>query len=268
MIRLRTLSVLEFAGVDTRQFLHNQLSADIRGIPVGGARFACCCNPSGRVLGLLLVAPREDTVFALCAASLAETLQEWLSRFVLRDDVRISLREDLAAAAVGERSAPSLAALDPGVGLRYAIVAAADAGDDPAAEQAWVAREIKAGVAWLDTATSGRFLPQMLGAEAIGALSFSKGCYPGQEVIARTRYLGKLKRYPLAVRVPGEAPLAAGDKPEVIAGGEAYSAEVAAVADAAPGERLALLVVRAAENIVPERLRIGDRDYPATAAGG
>jgi folate-binding protein YgfZ len=60
----------------------------------------------------------------------------------------------------------------------------------------WKAEELKAGISWLNTESSGQFLPQMLGFDDLGAVNFRKGCYPGQEIVARTHYLGKVKRHP------------------------------------------------------------------------
>ena len=103
MFPINTLSVLEFTGHDAGQFLHNQLSADITGITAGNAGFACCCNPAGRVLGLLLVSPRANSILVVCASELADQLKAWLGRYIIRADVQINLRSDLAVAAVGWR---------------------------------------------------------------------------------------------------------------------------------------------------------------------
>jgi folate-binding protein YgfZ len=199
MFRLNYLSVLELTGADTGQFLQNQLSADMAAIEPGTAGFACACNPSGRVLGLLLVRPTREGHLAICAAGLADELIRYLTRYVLRSDVSIRKRDDLQVVGGIDPDAASgqvqlLATGGPVYGLLDREPGAAC---DDALEARWKASELDAGIAWLDGASSGQFLPQMLGAEAIGALSFKKGCYPGQEVIARTRYLGRLKRHPL-----------------------------------------------------------------------
>jgi folate-binding protein YgfZ len=75
---------------------------------------------------------------------------------------------------------------------------------DPGPVSDWKAAELQQGVAWLDERTSERFIPQMLGFDRIGAVSFNKGCYPGQEIVARARYLGKVKRGPLQLRLEAE----------------------------------------------------------------
>jgi folate-binding protein YgfZ len=262
MIPLSHLSVLEFRGSDAGQFLHNQLSADILATEPGEAVFACCCNPSGRVLGLVLVRPGPDSCLAVCAKSLAGVLATWLDKFILRADVVISTRNDLVVAGTtgpdnGEYLFRNV------TGMRYTVAKADDlkTGADDSRAGSWKAMEMQAGIAWLHPATSGRFLPQMLGCKAIGALSFNKGCYPGQEVIARTRYLGNLKRHPLRCRVAGAispAPMEA----ITLTGGDGEASAV--VVDHAPlddGATLLFLVARIDGEFSPSTVVWSDREF-------
>jgi folate-binding protein YgfZ len=204
MFRLSHLSALEFTGADAGQFLQNQLSADIMAIQAGTAGFACVCNPSGRVLGLLLIGPSPEGYLAVCAAELAGELTSHLTRYVLRSAVSIQDRGDLqvvgGADPAGTADGTRLLAVANGPVYGLLESHSAAPGDENRAAR-WKARELASGIVWLNQASSGRFLPQMLGAEGLGALSFKKGCYPGQEVIARTRYLGKLKRHPLLASI-------------------------------------------------------------------
>jgi folate-binding protein YgfZ len=71
-----------------------------------------------------------------------------------------------------------------------------NADTDTASQREWKISELRLGVTWLQPETSGQFLPQMLGFEELGAVNYKKGCYPGQEIVARTHYLGKVKRHP------------------------------------------------------------------------
>jgi len=191
------LSVLEFHGSDALSFLHNQLSADIAALAHGEATFACLCQPKGRVIALLLVQAAEDGALVVCARELAATVRQRLAMYVLRDDVAIRERPDLEIHGTDSDSGAGLIRPLPGLAYRlHGKEASADGNP-----QAWKARELEHGVCWLGAATSEQFLPQMLGCESIGALSFRKGCFPGQEIIARTRYLGKLKRNALLARI-------------------------------------------------------------------
>lgn len=259
MIFLKNLSVLELTGHDANQFLQNQLSADIASIAIGEAGFACCCNPAGRVLALLLVVVGEDRIRLICSAELAEPMNLWLSRFIIRADVRIALRQDMLVAGLdGNDSGDIPHGIKTGTGLEYCILTDDELPDATAqhALQQWVARELGSGIAWLDNETSGQFLPQMLGFDAIGALSFKKGCFPGQEIIARTRYLGNLKRRPLLMRVTRQAEIRPMEKITVHAGDADHSAVVVkGVPDEVNGQAL-FVVVRSSEDIEPEAITV------------
>lgn len=86
-----------------------------------------------------------------------------------------------------------------GLGLRYFLGKGSPASAALLAQ--WKERELRKHVVWLDPQTTERFIPQMLGFDRIGAVSFKKGCYPGQEIVARARYLGRVKRTPLLLHV-------------------------------------------------------------------
>jgi hypothetical protein len=254
MIPLSNLSVFELRGNDARQFLQNQLSADIDAIAIGAAGFACCCNPAGRVLALLLVMPLEDRFMLVLSADLAEEIRAWLGRFVLRADVQMAARNDLFV-ATGGAAAVSRAAhgpVAPVAGLSYVLLDEPfpDLEPEKGGGHHWKAEELQRGVCWLDGVTSGQFLPQMLGFERIGALSFRKGCFPGQEVIARTRYLGKLKRRPLLLRAGLGQALPALQKLSLETAAGPVSAVL--VDQAAVGaERWLFTVVRAEQEVTP-----------------
>jgi len=266
MFPLSTLSVIEFTGLDAGQFLHNQLSADINGLAIGDAGFACCCNPQGRVLGLLLLTVREQSILAICASELAESLHAWLSRFVIRAKVEIALRPDLLVAAISSNETGSVETLvDAGIGLKYAIVPSADleAQENGVTAKTWKIEELKTGVAWLGAETTAQFLPQMLGYESIGALSFKKGCYPGQEIIARTRYLGKLKRRLFLLHTSEPTRAGIMEKIELHNGADSYTGVVVdRVEGAASGDYL-FTVIRSSEDIEIDAITVGERKLEA-----
>lgn len=166
--------LLHFRGTDGVQFLQGQLSNDMRSLSATGWLLAGLHNPQGRVLALLrLLAPAPDHVVALLPAELAGNIATTLRRYVLRAKVTISADTDTAALA-------QLAAQAPAAAL-------------PAAAAAHTL-DIAAGVPQVYAASSGLFVSQVLNLDCIGAISFSKGCYTGQEIIARTHYRGRMKR--------------------------------------------------------------------------
>ena len=202
-IALPQLAVARIRGDDAASFLHGQLSADIAGLNEGAATFACYCSPRGQVFGLLLVGHVGDGFLVVADAGLLPGMLQRLQMFVLRARVVIEPASDLFVYGLQQGAEPGGPCRDfepPGVGLRYRLGPARPASTEDGGQ--WKAQELGRNVVWLGAETSERFIPQMLGLDRIGAVSFDKGCYPGQEIIARARYLGKVKRKPLLLRVP------------------------------------------------------------------
>jgi hypothetical protein len=165
----RAFGLLRFRGADVRKFLQGQLSNDMAALSAERVLLAGLHNPQGRVLALLrLLAPDPEQVVALLPAELAEPTMIILRRYVLR--AKLTIAQEPGAAAL---NLPAFAALMA-----------------PGAH----AQEIAAGMPQVYGATSGQFVAQMLNLDAVGAISFSKGCYTGQEIIARAHYLGRIKR--------------------------------------------------------------------------
>jgi len=263
MTNLPNLAAFEVSGRDALRFLHNQVSANLQELETGEARFACLCAPNGRVEALLAVCRQTDSLLVLCPAIRIDGLVARLSRFILRDDVLIRQLASTRIVGLADATDPVglTADFEPLDGLHYGIVAGdadkADPGAPPAT--AWKAAEMARGVVWLNPATSGQFLPQMLGYEKIGALSFNKGCYPGQEIIARIRYLGRLKQHPLKlIADTGEAFSELADV-TLVRGAHRVDAQVVDQVGLEPGRSGLFLVMRTEGAFEPEQLVWGDQ---------
>jgi folate-binding protein YgfZ len=236
---LTHLALLGFAGGDTKTFLHNQLTSDVNHLETGNAQYATWCSPKGRMQASLVLFRRDADYLALLSADLREFVQKRLQIYVLRSKVTIGDRSadheiigvsgpqaagalqnaglETPAAAMGAAGAAnaSVIRLDD---RRYVVVAASGAAARiwqetsaiavPAGAPAWQWLDVAAGIPWIAEATREAFVPQMANFDKIGGVSFHKGCYPGQEVVARAKYLGKVKRHLYRVRAAG--PLAAG----------------------------------------------------------
>jgi folate-binding protein YgfZ len=230
---LTDLGVIRATGADAAGFLHNLMTNDINGIGPNDARFAGFCTPKGRLLALFLIWREGDDFLLMLPRDVLPAMLKKLSMYVLRSKVKLS-------DATGERTligysapaavppAPTLAgaemprfgvaaveggqairlddtrwllALDPATAASswQALAAAAR----PVGLAAWQWLEIAAGQPRVVAATQEAFVPQMLNMElpAVAGVSFSKGCYPGQEIVARTQYLGKVKRRTFRARL-------------------------------------------------------------------
>jgi folate-binding protein YgfZ len=204
---LRHTAVLAFRGPEAAHFLQGQLSADVGQLLPTRMQLAGLHNPQGRVIALLRLLQREPgEILALLPRELALPVTEQLRRYVLRAKVQIldASAEFQLLGIESEASAAASAALG-GMPLiqetqsarAYALLPAAMAIDPARVHEnrlVWERLELSAGIPHLGAATSGQFIAQMLNLDLLHAISFTKGCYTGQEVIARAHYRGRVKR--------------------------------------------------------------------------
>jgi folate-binding protein YgfZ len=203
MLKLTHLSAILFTGADAGSFLHSQLSADVLGLADGDSTFACYCEPKGRVLALLLVQKINEDYYVIMSSALATAVTQRLAIYRMRSKVVIEVLDGYTISGMRDDEAtdPVLSKTQaikiPG-SAQWLVVATLDISADEtvALQEEWRVSELSQGITWLNPDTSGEFLPQMLGFEALGAVNYRKGCYPGQEIVARTHYLGKVKRHP------------------------------------------------------------------------
>ena len=239
---LSPLAALRIDGPDAEAFLQGQFTSDVSALVPGAAQYSAWCTPKGRMLANFLLLRTGDATFTLLLpASLIATVHKRLRMFVLRskvtivdtssEGVRIGVGGPAAAAALATTSidAPArfhsrtlsgglivalpgdryLALLDAASAERFwdRISAAAR----PAGFPVWQWLTIRAGVPIVNTATSDRLVPQMANWDALEGVSFRKGCYTGQEIVARTQYLGRLKERTFLAHVDG-APSEPGER--------------------------------------------------------
>lgn len=216
---LTHLGVIAASGDDAVHFLHNQLTNDVEHLSERDVRLAGYCSPKGRLLATMLMWRAGDRILlALPRELLASTLKR-LQMFVLRAKVKLHDVSDEIVLIGGATPAALTGApwqrddRDGGAWLRVP-----DANDlhrwlwagpvaqampfwqqqaaqlPPAPSALWRWTEIIAGLPQVVDATKEQFVPQMINFELVGGVNFRKGCYPGQEIVARSQYLGKLKR--------------------------------------------------------------------------
>jgi tRNA-modifying protein YgfZ len=200
---LEDFGTLRFSGADAGKFLQGQLSNDVSTLAPGALLRAGLHNPHGRVLSLLwLIGADQSDILAVLPLELLPTVAALLRRYVLRAKVTISDVSALyrvlglaAPGAAGELSGRRVA-YDSRDQSRELILQNALEPPPAAAmsREQWRSLDIAAGLAQVYSATTGQFVAQMLNLDCIDAVSFTKGCYTGQEVIARAHYRGRIKR--------------------------------------------------------------------------
>ena len=235
--RLNRYGLLSVTGADARAFLHAQLTNDISKLPPDRSALAGWCTAKGRLLATMLVIPSPDGFLLQLARDLAPAVTKRLSMFILRSKVKITDESD-AWAQYGVWKGLSAVSWEDGAvsvpvgSLRHLKIGKALALNCSRTEDDWTLEEIRAGRPWISAATQDQFVPQMVNLETIGGVDFQKGCYPGQEIVARAQYRGEVKRRMVRVQTPAGTEL----KP-----GQEFNGGV--VVDAAAGEALAVLPV-------------------------
>jgi len=211
-------SILSISGADTLDFLQGQLSNDIHALDDSRCQWSGYHQPDGRVLALSLVMLQGNVASLVVPADIVQDIRDRLSRYILRADVEFCASDGLCGLGGPDLAAelPSFPIPQCGRVTRTAdglllagyskqrILACGppDSADwqilnDSLTEEpeaVWQLAGIRDGIPHVGVAAQGRFTAQMLNLDLIGAISFSKGCYAGQEIIARTQNLGKIKR--------------------------------------------------------------------------
>ena len=241
------LGLIALDGEESASFLHNQLTNDVEHLGLDEVRLAGYCSPKGRLLASFLMWRSASTIFLQLPRDIQPAIQKRLSMFVLRAKAKLSdasalpghqvvlgVGGGLAEAALqtwfDSLPAKPFAKLDHPLGTlvrvadvfgapRYQWLMSADTAQTVApaladklsvgGNDAWHLSEIHAGVPVIAKATQEQFVPQMVNFELLGGVNFKKGCYPGQEIVARSQYLGKLKRRTTLVSI-ADASAAAG----------------------------------------------------------
>ena len=202
---LHYLAVARASGQDAGDFLQAQFTADLTLLDDGDACFTAYCKPSGNVLAVVMVLKQEQEFILVAASELMGPLLAELSRFVLRARVTLEPTElSVFGHLQNDDEEKSFSQFTPrATKLSYGIEPAQPL-DSSVDVSRWRQNELRSDLVWLTPETSNQFLPQMIGLEALDGLSFRTGCFPGQEVIARVRYLGKIKRRPVVVEEDGQ----------------------------------------------------------------
>jgi len=244
---LSHLTLLEVSGADAVPFLQGQVTNDVKLLDGKHAHYTGYCSPKGRLLALFLAFAHQDHLHLQLPKSIADAVSKRLKMYVMRSKVTISDTSDRIiklglngpdasqillqhfsevpaahyALSTLEQATllklPSIAGHD-----RYQIFTTLDHAialweslkqkATPAGKPCWDWLEVNAGIPEIVPATQEQFVPQMVNLDLLNAINFKKGCYTGQEIVARTHYLGTVKRRTFLMHVPGENKPSAGDK--------------------------------------------------------
>ena len=231
---LEHLGIIRVSGADARSFLQGQFSSDIQQLGADQTQLSSYCNPKGRMLAIMRIVPAQDELLLVLPKTVLPAIQKRLQLYILRAEVR--LQDESDTLAILEMTGPSVVAelpvvperdnaqkqegalhilRLPGDRPRYQMIGpvaevqsywqqAVQQHIIPTEGRAWRLLDIRAGLPMLYPETVEAFVPQMTNLELVGGVSFQKGCYTGQEVVARMHYLGKQKRRMYRIQIaPG-----------------------------------------------------------------
>lgn len=215
--RLTTLGVIRVQGEDAAKFLHGQLTQDVVLLGLHDARLAAFCSAKGRMLASFTLYKRSpDDIFLVCSQDILAPTLKRLSMFVLRAKAKLNDASadwavyGLAGSAVSASVTDGSTAIKTDVGDATRILLSpagsvpralwvAPASSAPPAGDAlpldlWLWGSVHSGIAPITAPVVESYVPQMLNYESVGGVNFQKGCYPGQEIVARSQFRGTLKR--------------------------------------------------------------------------
>lgn len=243
LVDLSHYGLLSLEGEDAQTFLQGQVTNDVKQLD-GSSHYSGYCSPKGRLLALFLAIAHDGKLWLQFDAGLTAAIAKRLRMYVMRSKVVITEHQDDSIVRLGVAGSQAEAALReqfpnlpttehgvvseagvclirlPGSLPRYEILLPAQAAPalwdklaavlTPASLADWNWRDIHAGIPEIVTATQETWVPQMVNLDLLQGINFKKGCYTGQEIVARTHYLGKVKRRTHLAHLPLPAPLAAG----------------------------------------------------------
>lgn len=242
IIKLDDLTSLQVTGSDATKFLHAQFTNDLANLPVNAWQYSGYCTPKGRLLAFMtIVRVDENEYLLILPLEISKKILPRLRMFVMRDDVTITSQldhlgiigivgnagalTDIAVPAAGETGKFTkdgnsyLLTIENGrngKAERYMYISDIEKIDSfcqsGSSRNDWTLLDIQAGIPAILAATQEAFVPQMVNLDLIGAVNFKKGCYPGQEVVARVHYLGKIKQRMFVVRCEGKTTALPNDK--------------------------------------------------------
>ena len=287
---LSDFGLIRASGDDSENFLQGQLTNDITQVTSEHSQLSGYCTPKGRLLATMRVISNAGDFLLLMPRERLTPVLQRLSMFVLMSKVTLSDASDelqtlglygdcaasLSAGDIPAEADDSVAAED-GVTLvriaadapRLLLIGSAEAitqrrqhlaeTTTPATDQQWRLLDIRAGLPTVFDATVEAFVPQMLNMHLVNGVSFSKGCYTGQEIVARMHYLGKLKRRMYHVAIEGDCPAVGTDlySPQSQSGQGSGKIVMSAAAEEGACEALAVIEVANAET---GELRLNDEN--------
>ena len=220
MKKLEHLSVLTISGDDANEFLQGQMTQSTDALYDKKIHLTSFCNPQGRVIATALIQLWNEAYYLIVSSDLIDDLSNHLSRYILRSKVIIRKSElnvfgihKKDASEIDEADNQSLRSL-ANDDERFVLLSNEYEGRDSIVKKDWILKDIKSGIPIIHKVNSLEYIPQMLNLDHLEGINFSKGCYTGQEVIARVQHRGKIKQRLYRIKAKTDMVFAPKDKIE------------------------------------------------------
>ena len=200
MKKLEHLSVLTISGDDANEFLQGQMTQTTDALDDKQIHLTSFCNPQGRVMATALIQLWNEAYHLILSSDLIDDLTNHLSRYILRSKVILN-KNEINVFGIYKKDTKSIVNSDNqslrslfNDHERFILLSNEYQGQDSIDKENWVLEDIKCGIPVIKKINSLEYIPQMLNLDNLEGISFSKGCYTGQEVIARVQHRGKIKQ--------------------------------------------------------------------------
>ncbi len=210
MKHLDHFSIISISGADSTEFIQGQMTQDISAIGDDEARMTAILNPQGRVMSTALIMHWDDSIILVLNKDTVDDLIVWLSRFILRSKVTVSRLEahiyglnqnlaDIESDSLDlEKEIFCLRSIETDAERTLLITKSlhdfSKSSITTMSSRNWQLADIQAGIPIIYKENIAKFIPQMVNLDLINGISFNKGCYTGQEIVARVQHRGKIKR--------------------------------------------------------------------------
>jgi len=273
LARLTQLGVILVSGVQARDYLQGQVTADLQQLDSRRVQLACCNSPQGRVQAVFWMMERSEGIALVLPSAMVDSTVARLRKYVLRAKAKIEPAPHLQVGFLPRSRLPADVTLADArshreyQGVSYftlpghddiIALGAIDTFVDAAGQHAWNLAHLRAGLPQVYPETHESFVAQMLNIDLLGGIAFEKGCYTGQEIIARAHFRGTVKRRMFLFRADGPTP-APGTR---ILAGDQHAGEVVAAARTSDGSCQLLAVVSLPQ--LKNALRVDGSGTPLT----
>jgi folate-binding protein YgfZ len=212
------LAILKISGNDAANLLQGQVTCNVNDITESKSSLGALCNPKGRAISTFLLVKTPDAFLMVLPKELLETIQKKLQMYILRSVVTLTdctdklcllglsqpkkqdeylfdtSGQDFISVNFSVKESRHLIIIEPDNAINLWLQYVNNQEFQQTNSEQWRYLDILVGLPWLTTETTEEFIPQMLNLDQLGGISYNKGCYTGQEIVARTHYLGKTKR--------------------------------------------------------------------------